>query len=173
MMKAKYSPDNSGHFGLASEFYCHFTSPIRRYPDLMIHRIIKEYLEGNKNLKTVLWQNKVAEVSLKSSEREKLAEEAEREVDDYFKAKYMEKHIDEVFEGIISGVTEFGLFVELNNTVEGMVKTENLPDQSYEYIKEQYTLKGSSTIYKLGNKIKIRVESANARTKRIDFLLEQ
>ena len=171
MMKAKYSPANIGHFGLASKFYCHFTSPIRRYPDLMIHRIIKEYYLNNKKFDKESMQNKVAEVSLISSEREKLAIEAEREAEDYFKAKYMEKHIGMEYSGIISGVTEFGIFVELDNTVEGLVKIENLPDDNYQYIKEKYILKGKNNVFKLGANINIKVESADSQTKRIDFIL--
>lgn len=169
MMKAKYSPNNCGHFGLASEFYCHFTSPIRRYPDLIIHRIIKQYYLGNyKYDKNILLQ-KTAEASLTSSEREKLADEAEREIDDYFKAKYMAEHIGEYFSGIISGVTEFGIYVELENTVEGMIRIENLPEDDYVYIKEQYALKGKKYEFKLTGKMNIRVESADPRSGRIDF----
>ncbi|MDD4002922.1 MAG: ribonuclease R [Clostridia bacterium] len=167
MMKAKYSTVNSGHFGLASKCYCHFTSPIRRYPDLFIHRAIKAYLSNK--MDEVLFV-KAQDASLISSEREKLAIEAEREVEDYYKAKYMENFIGETFEGIISGVMEFGIFVELSNTVEGMIKTENLPGNNYNYFKDLYMIKNSKNTYKLGGKIKIKVERADARTKRIDFL---
>lgn len=167
MMKAKYSTSNVGHFGLASKCYCHFTSPIRRYPDLFIHRAIKAHLNNIKDDGLFI---KAQDASYISSEREKLAIEAEREVEDYYKAKYMEKFIGKTFDGIISGVTEFGIFVELDNTVEGMIKTENLPGDNYNYFKDSYMIKNSSNTYKLGGKIKIKVEYADARSKRIDFL---
>jgi ribonuclease R len=171
MMKAKYSPDNSGHFGLASKYYCHFTSPIRRYPDLMIHRIIKKYyLGGYKYDKKALLET-VSQASLISSERERLAEEAEREVEDYYKAKYISNHTGEEFEGIISGVTEFGIFVELENTIEGMIRIENLPQDDYQYIKEKYILTGKNNSFRLGGKIKIKVESADPKAGRIDFTI--
>lgn len=167
MMKAKYSTENAGHFGLASKCYCHFTSPIRRYPDLFVHRSIKAHLNGEDTKDLFA---KAQTVSLQSSEREKLAEEAEREVDDYYKAKYMEKFIGSTFDGIISGVTEFGIFVELNNTVEGMIRIENLKGDGYRYYKDLYMLKNNSNTYKLGGEIKVMVEWADARSRRIDFL---
>lgn len=172
MMKAKYSPVNVGHFGLASKFYCHFTSPIRRYPDLMIHRIIKLFINGKIDKKKYLeLEGLVNSVSVHSSEREKLAEDAEREVDDYFKAKYMSGKIGEVFDGIISGVTEFGVFVQLENTVEGMVRIEALPDDNYLYIKNQYLLKGAKNSFKLSEKLRVQVAAVNLSSKKIDFVL--
>lgn len=167
MMKAKYSVENVGHFGLASKCYCHFTSPIRRYPDLFVHRAIKAHLNGE-NTKDLFARAQT--VSLLSSEREKLAEEAEREVEDYYKAKYMERFVGKTFDGIISGVTEFGIFVELSNTVEGMIKVENLKGDGYQYYKDLYMLRNKTTAYKLGGAMKVTVEWADARSKRIDFL---
>ena len=121
-MQARYSPECSGHFGLAAKYYCHFTSPIRRYPDLQIHRIIKEDINGEINEKrTDKLKNIVEYASKQSSEMERVAQEAEREVDDLKKAEYMSERIGEEFDGIISSVTSFGLFVELPNTIEGLV----------------------------------------------------
>lgn len=171
MMKARYSPDCIGHFGLASKYYCHFTSPIRRYPDLMIHRIIKRSMDGDPRLKQDRMRELVREVSLRSSERERVAEESEREIDDYYKARFMEKRIGEEYEGVISGVTDFGIFVELPNTVEGMVRIESLPRDVYKLDKELYLLKGKNHSFRLGEKVRVKVEYADARTRRIDFSL--
>lgn len=172
MMKAKYSPINIGHFGIASKNYSHFTSPIRRYPDLVIHRIIKQMINGEiDGAKYDSIEKFVNAASVQSSEREKLAEEAEREVDDYFKAKYMSGKIGEEFSGILSGVTEFGIFVQLENTVEGMVRLQDLPDDNYTFFKNRYLLKGTKRSFGLGDKVNIRVESVNLSAKKIDFSL--
>lgn len=171
MMKARYSPDCTGHFGLASKHYCHFTSPIRRYPDLMIHRIIKRAMDGDPRLRQERMFGLVREISLRSSERERVAEESEREIDDYYKARFMEKRIGEEYEGVISGVTDFGIFVELPNTVEGMVRIENLPPDTYKHDKELYLLKGKRHTFRLGEKVRVKVDFADARTRRINFVL--
>lgn len=171
MMKARYSPDCTGHFGLASKHYCHFTSPIRRYPDLMIHRIITRAMDGDPRLRQERMFGLVREVSLRSSERERVAEESEREIDDYYKARFMEKRIGEEYEGVISGVTDFGIFVELPNTVEGMVRIENLPPDTYKHDKELYLLKGKRHTFRLGEKVRVKVDFADARTRRINFVL--
>ena len=132
MMQARYAPECSGHFGLAAEYYCHFTSPIRRYPDLQIHRIIKEYLHGEMDEKRInKLKNTVGYAAKQSSEMERKAQDAEREVDDLKKAEYMEDRIGEQFEGIISSVTSFGVFVELANTIEGLVHITDLDDDYY------------------------------------------
>jgi ribonuclease R len=139
----------------------------------MIHRIIKKYyLGGYKYDKKALLET-VSQASLISSERERLAQEAEREVEDYYKAKYISNHTGEEFEGIISGVTEFGIFVELENTVEGMIRIESLPQDDYQYIKEKYVLTGKNNSFRLGGKIKIKVESADPKVGRIDFSMAQ
>lgn len=154
MAKATYQPDNVGHFGLAAPFYCHFTSPIRRYPDLMIHRIIKAALRGESLKK---FAGVVADVAHKSSEREKLAETAERKADDLKKAEYMRGKIGERYEGIVSGVTEWGIFVELDNTVEGLIRTENLPGDGYVFNSELFRLDSPAHTFKLGDAVRIVV----------------
>lgn len=172
MQKAKYSPICLGHFGLASKFYCHFTSPIRRYPDLTIHRIIKEQLSGRLNAAKI---NRlkffVADASKQSSETEVMAEKAERDVDDYFKARYMQNKIGEEFDGIVSGVTAFGLFVKLNNTIEGFVSVQNLPYGDYQFDEMRFVLYNKIVSYSLGKKLKIKVAAVNLADRKIDFML--
>ena len=172
LQKARYLDEPLGHFGLALEDYCHFTSPIRRYPDLVIHRIIKDSLHGyiTKNRKMEL-KDFVLDASQRSSDTEKNADEAERDVDDLFKAVYIKEHIGEQFDGIISGVQNYGIYVELDNTVEGLVKIENLPQDSYLYMEKSLKLKGNSHIYSLGDKVKIKVIGANVFDRKIDFEL--
>ena len=176
LKKARYSPDNSGHFGLAAHNYCHFTSPIRRYPDLQIHRIIKESLQGKiagkriKKLKEI-----VATAALISSEREKLAMEAERETDDLKKAEYMTYHIGEEFDGIISSVMSFGMFVELENTIEGLVRISSLVDDYYIFDADNYLFRGDRTkkTFRIGDPVRIKVIKADISQKQIDFMLIQ
>lgn len=170
MMKARYTPTCLGHFGLASEYYCHFTSPIRRYPDLMIHRIIKNYLNGVpvQDLK-LKYTSIVARASEQSSETEKIADEAEREVDDYKKAVYMTQFIGEQFVGTISGVQEFGIFVELDNGIEGLVRLEDLPSDEYVYDESAMTLKGKKHHYTIGDSVRIIVANANTKLRQVDF----
>lgn len=173
MQKAKYRPTNDGHFGLGAKNYCHFTSPIRRYPDLTIHRIIKDYLNNRLDVESI---NKlrafVQESSEQSSIREVVSEKAERDVDDYFKALYLQDFIGCKFEGVISGVTENGIFVELENTCEGFIPVECLPDKSYEFVDTKYLLRGTSTKYQLGDKINIIVESSDPKSRRVNFSLD-
>ena len=174
LKKAVYSPQCLGHFGLAAEYYCHFTSPIRRYPDLIIHRIIKETLDGSLSDKRIKVLNaKVEEASKKSSDAEKIAEDIEREVEDLKKAEYIQEHIGEVFDGIISGVTSFGIFVELNNTIEGMVRISSIDDDYYIYDKEKYRLIGERTkkIFSLGDAVTIKVISVDIANREINFEL--
>ena len=172
MMKARYAPECLGHFGIASTFYCHFTSPIRRYPDLMIHRIIKAALNGQKARDSrIHFEEIVAKASEQSSLTEKRADEVEREVDDYKKALYMKQYLGEVYEGVISGVQEFGVFVELDNTIEGMIKFENLPIDNYDYDPRAVQLSGSKHSYSLGDKVQVMVVAANTHTRRIEFEL--
>ena len=170
MKKAKYTPDCLGHFGLALKYYCHFTSPIRRYPDLTIHRIIKDYING-RPVNTVELKQFVLSSSINSSEREVIAEKVEREVDDLYRVLYMRHHVGEDFEGIISGVTAFGIFVQLDNTVEGLVRIEDLPPDRYEYIENQYRLAGKNHTFKLGDKVKVKTLRADVLSRDIDFML--
>ena len=174
MKQARYTIDNTGHFGLAADCYCHFTSPIRRYPDLQIHRIIKESLRGRLNEKRIdHYDHILPEVAKHSSEMERRADEAERETVKLKKVQYMEQHIGEEFEGVISGVTEWGFFVELENTVEGLVRVTKLTDDFYQYYEDTYELVGEATNrrYKLGQKVLVRVEHCDRIMRTIDFAL--
>ncbi len=172
MEKAKYRPECLGHFGLGLEFYSHFTSPIRRYPDLTIHRFIKQDLKGKISKEQLSFMHEFAlSSSLQSSSKEVDAEKAERDVDTYYKARFMKKHIGEIYEGIISGVTNHGIYVELDNTAEGFVPVEALPGDNYTFNERQYTLQNNSKKYKLGDKLKIRVDSVNLNERKIQFSL--
>ena len=171
---ARYEDINKGHFGIASKYYCHFTSPIRRYPDLFIHRIISKYLEENYdvNEKFIEEYKKQAEERAKqSSEREKIATKVERESEDIKKAEYMENRIGEKYEGMISSVTSFGVFVELDNTVEGLIRFEDLGNEYFIYDEDRKRLVGerSNIVYKIGDKVKIRVKDASKLLRTIDF----
>ncbi|MCI9377313.1 MAG: ribonuclease R [Eubacterium sp.] len=174
MKQAKYSVYGTGHFGLAASYYCHFTSPIRRYPDLQIHRIIKECLRGRMNEKRMEhYEEILPEVAAHASETERRAEELERETDKLKKAEFMSAHIGEEFEGVISGVTAWGLYVELPNTVEGLVHITSLTDDFYEYVEESYELVGKSNNrhYKLGQRVDVTVAAADLLRRTIDFEL--
>lgn len=174
MKQAKYSPQCVGHFGLAAQYYCHFTSPIRRYPDLQIHRIIKEQLNNKINNKR---QEQLAHIveyaSTQSSERERAAELAERDVHDFYKACYMVDKVGQEFEGVVSSVTSFGMFIELDNTVEGLIRLANMRDDYYIYNQETYTIMGERThkTFKIGDSVKIQVENVNVDFREIDFRL--
>lgn len=174
MKQARYTVANEGHFGLATKYYCHFTSPIRRYPDLQIHRIIKENLKSGMTERRIQHYEKILpEISLKSSHLERRADDAEREVEKLKKAQYMEQFIGEEMEGVISGITTWGMYVELPNTVEGMIRVTSLTDDYYYYDEEHYVMVGEHTrkTYKLGEKIKIVVAGVDQLTKTIDFEL--
>ena len=175
MKQAKYTTECSGHFGLAAKYYCHFTSPIRRYPDLQIHRIIKDNLRGRlmREGRTEHYAEILDEVARQSSVCERRADEAERESDKLKKAEYMSYHLGEEFEGIISGVTGWGLYVELPNTVEGLVHVNTLRDDYYIFDQETYELRGEMTkkVYKLGDKVCVRVADADKMLKTVDFEL--
>ncbi len=168
MMKAKYSPENVGHFGLASDCYCHFTSPIRRYPDLCVHRILKQTLVNAQSVKAQ-FESFVKEASFRSSECEKNATEAEREVDALYIAAYMQDKIGEEYEGVISGVTSFGVFVELANTVEGLIPLESLPEDFYEYAEEKFLLRGTKNSFRLGEGVRVKVAGVDWGTRRTQF----
>ena len=171
---ARYESENKGHFGIASKYYCHFTSPIRRYPDLFIHRIISEYLKNGYNLdekeinKYNVQATKYAE---SSSEREKIAQKVERESVDIKMAEYMEGHVGEEYDGIISSIMSFGIFVELENTVEGMIRFDKLGNEYFIYDEDRKTLLGeeSKIIYHIGDKIRVRVIRSDKQTRQIDF----
>jgi len=174
MMKACYQDKCLGHFGIASTFYCHFTSPIRRYPDLLIHRIIKSYLAGKKSKELHLeYDAVVGTASEQSSLTEKRADEVERAVDDYKKALYMKNHLGEKYMGTISGVHEFGIFIELENTIEGLIRFEYLPVDAYEYDDRAQILKGEKHCYKLGDKLEVICVNANTKLRQIDFELAE
>ncbi len=172
MKQAKYSVESSGHFGLACQFYCHFTSPIRRYPDLQIHRIIKEQLRGRlKDSRIEHYDKILTEVARHSSEMERRADEAERETEKLKKAEYMQSRIGKCFEGVISSITSWGIYVELPDTVEGMIHVSKLPGDYFYYDESSYEMVGrdSGKHYKLGEKIKIRVDGIDKMTRTIDF----
>ena len=171
---ARYEAENKGHFGIASKYYCHFTSPIRRYPDLFIHRIISKYLEENYVVSDKFiedFKQKAIDRARMSSEREKVATKAERDSEDMKKAEFMQDKIGQEYEGIISSVTQFGIFVELENTVEGLIRFENLGNEYFIYDEDRKRLIGenSNKVYKIGDKVKIRVISANKLLRQIDF----
>ena len=173
MKQARYTTECSGHFGLAARYYCHFTSPIRRYPDLQIHRIIRDNIRGRlqREGKTEHYREILEEVARQSSVCERRAQEAERESDRLKKAEYMSYHLGEEFEGIISGVTAYGFYVELPNTIEGLVHVTSLSDDYYAFDQESYELKGELTkkTYHLGQKVRVRVADADALKRTVDF----
>ena len=173
MQKARYETQNLGHFGLALVDYCHFTSPIRRYPDLTIHRIISEMIDGKLNSSRIKELESFVQISAeRSSTTERQAEEAERTVDDQKATEFMQNKIGEVFEGVISGVSPNGFFVELDNTIEGFVSTERLPQGRYEYNEARYSISGVGKVYKIGDRIKVRVISTDIALRHINFELE-
>ena len=174
MRQARYAPQCVGHFGLAAQYYCHFTSPIRRYPDLQIHRIIKEQLNGKLTPKrSEQLANIVEYASNQSSEQEREAELAERDVHDYYKAVYMADRIGQEFDGTISSVTSFGMFVELENTVEGLIRMVDMTDDYYNYIESSYSLVGERTkrVFRIGDQVRIKVSKVNVDFREIDFEL--
>ncbi len=176
MKQAKYTIDCTGHFGLACQYYCHFTSPIRRYPDLQIHRIMKEQLRGRLNEKRIDHYNALlSEVAKHSSEMERRADEAERETDKLKKVEFMERHIGEIYEGVISSITAWGVYVELPNTIEGMIHVSMLPGDYFYYDEETYEMVGQATDirYKLGQTLKIRVHATDKILRTIDFVIPQ
>lgn len=177
MQKAVYDKTNIGHFGLASKCYTHFTSPIRRYPDLTVHRLLKKYLFENKiDSETIAsYENKLTEITLHSSEKERASVECEREVDDMKKAEYMQDHIGEEYEGIVSSVMNFGMFVELPNLIEGLIRLDDLEDDYYTYNEETFSITGKNNKrgYRLGDKVTVIVKQANKEAKTIDFILKK
>lgn len=174
LMKADYRAENLGHFGLAAPYYCHFTSPIRRYPDLMIHRIIKTVLDGNLNdEKTAYFEGIVRDAAKRSSQTEVNAEYTERDVEDLMKTAYISNHVGESFTGVVARVASFGMFVELENSVDGLVRLENMTDDYYEFDAEKEALVGKrrQKIYKIGDSVNITVMKADIISRKIDFVL--
>ena len=173
---AKYESENKGHFGIASKYYCHFTSPIRRYPDLFIHRVISEYIKNNYNMneeRIEELQNKADKYATTSSETEKIATKAEREAEDIKKAEFMQDKIGEEYIGIVSSITSFGMFVELESTVEGLIRFENMGNEYFIYDENRKTLIGEKTnrVFKIGDEVKIQVIEANKELRKIAFKL--
>ncbi|MGN0131867.1 MAG: ribonuclease R [Lachnospiraceae bacterium] len=176
MKQARYTPDCTGHFGLAAPYYCHFTSPIRRYPDLQIHRIIKEYIRGRMNGERIAhYRDILTGVCKQTSDLERRADEAERETEKCKKAQFMSSKIGEVFTGVISGVTGWGIYVELPNTVEGLVHISKIPGDYYLYDENAYEIHGESTgrTFKLGQKVDVVVHDVDFISNTIDFLLAE
>ena len=173
MKQAKYQSENIGHFGLAAKFYCHFTSPIRRYPDLQIHRIIKEVIEGKLTENRIKhYDSMLSEIAYHCSTTERTSDDAERETDRLKMAQYMQEHIGEEYNGLISGVTSWGIYVELENTVEGMVPLNEIDDDFYEYEEENLRVVGRRTgkIYMLGDEVRVRVIRTDIQARTIDFM---
>ena len=173
---ARYESENKGHFGIASKCYCHFTSPIRRYPDLFIHRVISSYLKHDYNINDELkakYQKEAVEYAESSSEREKIAQKVERDAESIKKAEFMHGKIGEIYKGIISNITQFGMFVELDNTIEGLVRFEDMGREYFIYDEVRKTLVGenTNTIYKIGQEVTIKVKNADKLTRKIDFEL--
>ncbi len=177
MKKADYRIENIGHFGLASKTYTHFTSPIRRYPDLMVHRLLRKYLFNNEiNMDVVKYEESTLPgIALQCSEREVASVEAEREVTSMKSAEYMENHIGEVFKGHISGITNFGIFIELDNLIEGLVHVSTLKGEYFEYVPELFSMIGKSSkkSYRLGDKISVKLVAASKATSTIDFEIQE
>ena len=175
MQKAVYDKTNIGHYGLASKCYTHFTSPIRRYPDTTVHRLLRKYLFKHQidNDTINYWENKLVVLTEHVSQKERDSIDCEREVDDMKMAEYMMKHIGEEFDGIISSVTSFGMFIELPNLIEGLVKLEDMKDDTYVYDETRFCLKGTSKkkIYRLGDNVRVIVKNASKEAKTIDFEL--
>ncbi len=174
LKQARYSPECLGHFGLAAEYYCHYTSPIRRYPDLQIHRIIKDMLHKRLTPERIAQLTGIVELaSENSSDRERNAEQAEREVDDLKKTEYMVRFVGEEFTGIISSVTSFGLFIELENTIEGLCRMSDLDDDYYLYDEQNLQLIGErkKKVYRIGDRVKIRVDRANVEMREVGFVI--
>lgn len=171
MAKAKYSPENCGHFGLASKCYCHFTSPIRRYPDLIVHRVVCAVLDGRAAEAEKLFGSFVPNAAAHCSARERRADEAERNVDELYKVWYMRGHLGEEFAGVVSGVTAFGVFVQLENTVEGLIRAENLPGDGYVFAEERLTLSNGAHVFRLGDAVRITVAGCDLGARKCEFLL--
>lgn len=176
MKQAKYTVECTGHFGLACQHYCHFTSPIRRYPDLQIHRIIKDQIRGRLREERIAhYEDRLPEVAKHSSRMERRAAEAERETDKMKKAEYMEDHIGEILDGVISGITQWGIYVEFPNTVEGLLHVASLSGDFFYYDEETYEMVGRDTgkTYKLGERIRVQVKGADRLAGTVDLMIPE
>lgn len=171
MQKARYSEENLGHFGLASECYCHFTSPIRRYPDLFVHRVLKKLIQGKDGEAKKLYSPIAKEAASDTSERERTADLAERDVDDLYKVVYMSERIGEEYDAVISGVIASGIFAELPNTVEGMIRYESLPRDNYEFYEDKFLLKGTRRSFRIGDEVRVKVAGCDFGSMRVQFVL--
>lgn len=171
MQKARYSAENLGHFGLASGCYCHFTSPIRRYPDLFVHRVLKEILHGTLKDNQAKYSRIAEDAATDTSERERVADVAERDVDDLYKLAYMSERIGEEYDAVISGVIESGIFAELANTVEGFVRIDCLPDDRYEYFAEKFLLKGRRHSFRIGDRVRVKIAGCDLGSRKIQMTL--
>lgn len=171
MQKARYCEENLGHFGLASECYCHFTSPIRRYPDLFVHRVLKLLINRDTDAAVRIYSSIAHDAAIDASERERRADMAERDVDDLYKVVYMQDRIGEEFDAVISGVTNFALFAELPNTIEGIIRIETLPQDNYAFVEEKFLLKGIKHSYKIGDPVHIKVAGCDYGNMRVEFIL--
>lgn len=171
MQKARYCEENLGHFGLASDCYCHFTSPIRRYPDLFVHRVLKCLLHGDRDGADRIYGAIAHDAAIDTSECERRADQAERDVDDLYKVVYMQDKIGTEYDAVLSGVTNFGLFAELANTIEGIIRIDALPQDSYALIEEKFTLKGIRHTFKLGDKVRVKVAGCDYGNMRVEFVL--
>ncbi len=170
MSKAEYTTQNIGHYGLAFDYYTHFTSPIRRYPDVMVHRLLQHYLDGKESVKVEEYEEKCKH----SSEMESLSSNAERDSIKYMQVKYMMDHKDKEFLGVISGVTEWGIYVEIiENKCEGMVGLRDLKDDHYQFDRDEYAVIGSKTknVYQLGDEVYVKVKNADLVKKHLDFTM--
>jgi len=174
LQKARYSPESEGHFGLAAQFYCHFTSPIRRYPDLIIHRLMKEELKGNlSEEREQELIRKLPEIAKHCSDRERAADDAERETEELKKVEFMMEKVGETFDAVISNVTSFGMFVELDNTIEGLVKISNMDDDYYIYDEKHFCLVGEHTKkrYSIGDPVRVLLTRADLPSRQLDFVI--
>lgn len=172
MMKARYSPEDIGHFGLSKAHYCHFTSPIRRYPDLVVHRIVKDFIAGEENIEEK-YGNFVVSAAERSSETERNAQDAERAVDDFYKTLYISEFIGDEFPAVISGVMGFGLFAELDNGIEGLIRLETLKGKRFKFDEKSFTLSDGKKTYKLGQKVSIKVAGINYSERKAEFVLSE
>jgi ribonuclease R len=176
MAKAVYSPGNIGHYGLAFTHYAHFTSPIRRYPDLIVHRLLEEYGRGTSPKRIEEIRQALPGIARQSSERERVANEAERASVKVMQVEYMKRHVGDDFTGVITGVTNFGLFVEINDLlVQGMIPLRDLSDDYYLFDEKHYSLRGRSggKTYRLGDPVRIRVEAVHDEQRTIDFMISK
>ena len=176
MAKAVYSEKNIGHYGLGFKYYTHFTSPIRRYPDLVVHRMLDEYARPVSGNRLADLRKQLPEIARQSSDRERVAAEAERTSVKVMQVEYMKRHLGDEFEGVITGVTDFGFFVEINDLlVDGLVRVRDLSDDYYLYDEKRYTLRGRSRgkTYRLGDKVRVRVVNVDPEDRAIDFMIAE